>query len=449
MTTPAGRVAVVGAGWAGLAAAVEAEERGLSVTLFEMAPQAGGRARRVDGGDGTALDNGQHILIGAYTQTLALLGRVGVDETRSLQRLPLRLRHADGSGLALPPGPAPIAFVRGVLAARGWRRRDRLALLLAAAGWAWRGFRCAAELSVAELAASLPRRVRDDLIEPLCVAALNTPARQASAAVFLRVLRDGLFAGPGASDLLLPTVDLGRLWPDAAVAHLREHGADCRFARRVGSLDRDDRKDGWSVDGEPYDGVVLAASAVESARLARPHAPAWADLAAGLRHEPIVTVLARGSGARLPEPMLALRHGADAPAQFVFDLGRLRGLDGLLAFVVSGAGDWVGRGLDATSQAVLRQAGLALAPFAPQGLALHRVFAEKRATFLCTPALERPPAAIAAGLVAAGDHVAGPYPATLEGATRSGVEAVALLAATVGPSSALSGGRTGRPAARR
>ncbi len=441
----AGRIAVIGAGWAGLAAAVEAADRGLAVTLFEMASRPGGRARRVDS-NGLALDNGQHILIGAYAQTLALLRRVGVDPARSLQRLPLRLRHADGSGLALPAGPAPIAFARGVLAADGWRLRDKLALLATATGWACHGFRCAATLSVAELAAPLPRRVREDLIEPLCVAALNTPARRASATVFLRVLRDGLFGGPGASDLLLPVVDLSGLWPEAAVSFLRDRGASLRCAIRVGTLSRAAGTPGWAVDGEPFDGVVLATSAVEAARLVRPHAPAWAEGTAALRHEPIVTVVACATGARLPEPMLALRTDSDAPAQFVFDLGRLRGMDGMLAFVVSGAGDWVARGLDVTARAVLRQAGAALQAFLPQQPALVRVFAEKRATFLCTPGLERPAAAVAAGLVAAGDYVAGPYPATLEGAMRSGVEAADAIAAAT---ATVSGGRKAQPAVRR
>ncbi len=126
--------------------------------------------------------------------------------------------------------------------------------------------------------------------------------------------------------------------------------------------------------------------------------------------------------------MLALRCGADAPAQFVFDLGRLRGLDGVLALVASGAAGWVERGAEATAAAALRQASDTLAPFAPAGLALLHVVAEKRATFACTPALDRPGGTIAEGLYAAGDYVAGPYPATLEGAVRSGVAAAGLAA---------------------
>jgi len=92
------RIAVVGGGWAGLSAAIEATRRGHRVTLFEMAGQLGGRARRVEV-DGTVLDNGQHILIGAYTATLELMRLLGIAVDDVLLRTPLRLIGPDGSGL--------------------------------------------------------------------------------------------------------------------------------------------------------------------------------------------------------------------------------------------------------------------------------------------------------------------------------------------------------------
>ena len=112
-------VAVIGGGWAGLAAAIEAKLQGDAVSVFEMAPQLGGRARRVDAGD-LALDNGQHILIGAYTETLRLMQVVGVDPAQAFVRTPLRLCDPEGRGLRLPPGPPMVAFVRGVLVQPRW-----------------------------------------------------------------------------------------------------------------------------------------------------------------------------------------------------------------------------------------------------------------------------------------------------------------------------------------
>ena len=420
------KLAVIGAGWAGLAAAVRAVEAGHRVTLLEMAGQAGGRARGV-AIEGLALDNGQHILIGAYVRTLALMRTVGADIESTLWRSPLELRYPDGRGLRMPAGPAWLGFGLAVARCRGWSWLDRLMLLSRAARWAAAGFRCEPRLSVDALCKGLPKTVRELLIDPLCVAALNTPAPQASAQVLLRVLRDALFGGRGTADLLLPRRPLDELLPRPALAWLRQAGTDVRLSTRVLGLQADAGQ-GWRIDGEAFDAVVLACTAAESARLVQDISPDWAAQAQGLRYEPIVTVYLRCPGARLPSPMTALVDGPEAPAQFAFDHGALGATPGLFAFVVSGAAPWVERGLQATADAVLRQARDAFASGTwPQPPTLLRAMAEKRATFRCTPALLRPGAVIAPGLVAAGDHVAGPYPATLEGAVRAGEAAVALL----------------------
>ena len=419
------RVAVVGAGWAGLAAAVHARQAGHAVHLLEMAPQPGGRARSVTA-DGLVLDNGQHILIGAYRATLELMQLVGADAGRLLRRMPLALCGPDGRGLRLPAGTPVPAFARAVLAHPDWRWGDKLALLRHATGWMLRRFACPSGTTVAQLCAAMPARLRQDLIDPLCVAALNTSSTQASAQVFLRVLRDALFSGVGSSDLLLPAAPLGELLPQPALAWLQRAGVPVQLARRAGMLVRDGSL--WRLDGEAFDAVVLACSAVEAARLSAAVAPAWSAQAAALRYEPIVTVYLRSTGTRLAQPMVALAEGSQAPAQFAFDLGALGGAKGLFAFVVSGARPWVERGLDATAQATVAQALAAFAPgtWREPPVVLH-VAAEKRATFQCTPGLQRPPARISPGLWAAGDYVEGPYPATLEGAVRAGRYAAQAL----------------------
>ena len=415
------KVAVIGGGWAGLAAAVEATNQGFAVTVFEMAAHLGGRSRGLQL-DGLALDNGQHILIGAYTETLRLMHTVGVQADEVLLRTPLRISDAKGHGLKLKPGSAVPAFASAVIRHEDWAWRDKAALLFAAAGWLAQGFRCEAMLSVANLTAGLPVAIREGLVEPLCVAALNTPAAEASATVFLRVLKDALFSGSGSADLLLPKASLSDVLPNPASAWLQRSGTNIRLSHRVQQLAA--QGTAWRVDDQAFDHVVLAASAVEAARLTQTLAPGWSRAAASLRYEPIVTTYLQSAGSRLPEPMLALRATQTSPAQFVFDRGQLGGPKGLLAFVISGAQPWVDVGLEATEAAVLHQAQTELGAHLRGPLRLLRSLTEKRATFRCTPGLQRPALQIAENLHAAGDHVAGPYPATLEGAVRSGVQAV-------------------------
>ena len=429
------KVAVVGAGWAGIAAATALVDAGHAVCVLEMAPQPGGRARSVAGADAARpYDNGQHILIGAYRDSLALMRRLGVDPQAVLQRLPLALPYPGEPGLRLPPGPALISFTRGVLTHGGWPLPARLALLAAATGWLARGFRCDDRLTVATLCAGLPGVVKRDLIEPLCVAALNTPAPQASARVFLRVLKDALFSGPGSADLLLPRQPLSELLAAPAAAWL---GPRLRLGERVQRIEP-----GWRVDGEAFDAVVLACTSVEAARLTASIAPDWSATAGAFAFQPIITVYLHSPGSALPAPMLALREGPQAPAQFVFDHGQLGGTPGRFAFVVSGAAPWAERG--GCAEAVLAQAVQALTWATPP--VIDKVLTEKRATFACTPGLARPSARVAPGLWAAGDYVDGPYPATLEGAVRSGLAAAQGVDGGVkGANGAASGSPTNAP----
>jgi squalene-associated FAD-dependent desaturase len=423
------RLAVIGAGWAGLAAAVAATRAGHKVTLLEGSRVLGGRARSLPttapDGSALALDNGQHILIGAYTATLQLMQETGIDPAAVLLRLPLTLRFPDGDGLALPELPAPLDAAWGIARARGWSARDKASMLAAALRWQLARFHCQPSVTVTQLCSGVTPRVIEQLIEPLCVSALNTPAARSSGQVFLRVVRDALFGRGhgrwGGSNLLLPRVDLGRLFPHAAGLWLTQRGARVVLGQRVQQLAARGR--GWQVDDEAFDAVLLACPPWESARLVRDaqadvDVAEWLARTEALTHEAIATVYASG-GPRLPLPMLALHSSEHAPAQFVFDRSQLGGPAGLLAFVVSASP----RDRDALQRQVLAQA----TALGWDGLAPVQTVVERRATFACTPGLLRPSMQVAPGLLACGDYVAGPYPATIEGAVRSALSAAAAL----------------------
>ena len=414
-------VAIVGGGWAGLACAVDCVRRGLRPTLFEAAPQVGGRARTVRM-DGLPLDNGQHILIGAYSETLALMRAVGADPDALLQRLPLALEFDDGFSLrAHGSGRASIALA--FLRAHGMSWRDRLAALRL-----MRGIRRApaADESVAALlvrTAQTPGTI-SHLWAPLCVAALNTTIEQSSARVFARVLTESLMGPPGAADLLLPRADLGSLLPEPALFWLRAHGASVNTGTRVRTVR--EQADGFSIDcadsAPRFDRVVFACSPHQLPALLGdlPGMETIARQVAALAYEAITTVYAAfDARTRLPTAMTGFVAGEP---HWVFDRGQLGGPPGLLAGVVSAAGG-TREETERTVLAALRSQFPALSD--PLWV---RTISERRATFRCTPgraAIEQPRDT---RIAIAGDYLVADYPATLEAAVRSGLAAACRLA---------------------
>ncbi|MBE2259904.1 MAG: FAD-dependent oxidoreductase [Rhodobacteraceae bacterium] len=426
------RVAIVGGGWAGLSAAVElASAAAIRVTVFEAAKQLGGRARSVafpGPAQGRRLDNGQHILIGAYGETLRLMQRVGADPERLLRRLPLQLSFPAGQPapfrLRLPRLPAPWHLAVGLLTAGGASLREKIGAARFMRFLQDSGYRLADDCTVAAL---LDRHgqngsVRRYLWEPLCLAALNTPPQDASAQVFATTLRDSFGGGRAATDLLLPAADLDQLLATAAAQWIAAHGGEIRLATRVDAID-----ERFRIAGEHFDRVVVAVGPQHAAALLARHSDtrATAELLGDYRFEPIGTVYCGyPPQVRLPLPMLGL--GAQLPGQvgqWAFDRGTLCGTPGLIAFVLSGHGAW--QTLD--NQALAATLHSELAATLNVGLPAmnwHRVIRERRATFSCRPKLRRPAARTRrAGLWLAGDYVCAEYPATLEAAVRSGVGA--------------------------
>jgi len=430
------RVIIVGGGWAGMAAALELSRHAIPFTLLESAPRLGGRARTVCL-NGTEVDNGQHLLIGAYHEVLRLLAEMGVDEASVLSREPLHLIVQErGSALHLtaPRLPAPLHLLWALLAAKGIGLRDKWQALRMSLALALSGYRLAEDCSVATLLAR--HRQGTALIrrfwEPLCIATLNTPLEKASARVFLRVLQDSFTRSRSDADLLLPRVTLGQLFPETAAKYLeQQHNNDVVHLRQRVTALRLGRQGIEGISGNFGDldtsDVILAVSPGAALRLLRPHAPLQelANQIAKLGTQPIITAyLQFPADFRLPQTMMGL---SGRLGQWLFDR-RVCSQPGLVAVVISAEGEhshWDNAKLLATLQQELREEFPAW-PAVEQG----RVIREKHATFECRVGVEsrRPDNATSVpGLWLAGDYTATGYPATLEGAVISGVQCARRL----------------------
>lgn len=422
------RVAVIGGGYAGMAAAAQLAHGGAPVTVFEAGQVLGGRARRVET-ERTRLDNGLHILLGAYRETLRLIELVKEPgEPPGLLRLPLELTIHPVFRLRTAPLPAPLHLLSALLRAQGLGLGDRFAAVRFMA-WARRSkFRLAADMYVAQLLRSKrqPETVSRFLWNPLCVSALNTPPSQASAQIFLNVLRDSLDGSRANSDLLLPTLDFSALFPDRAARFVESHGGNVRLGVTVDAIERKDDGFTLAVEGEYFRHVILAVSPHRAGALLAPYtelAPI-ARMIDQFTYQPIYSVyLQYGREARLPFRMGGLETRY---SQWLFDRGQLCGQHGLIGVVISASGAHQGLAHDDLARAV--HAELA-ENFPALGEPLwHQVIAEKRATFSCTPGLLRPDNLTpVAGLYLAGDYTASDYPATIESAVRSGIRAANLI----------------------
>lgn len=404
------QVAVVGAGYAGCAAAVTLAAAGAGVTLFESAAVVGGRARRVQVKART-LDNGQHILVGAYSELQRLMRAVAVP-SEAILRMPLELRYADGFALRAWWLPEPLGLLAGLLGARHLPLGEGLGAVRFLRALRHSAWRVEPDCTVSEL---LARHRQDGRIghyvwRPLCISALNTPPEIASAQMFATVLRDSLAGGEGASDLLLPATDLSALFPEPAAQFVRARGGEVRTSAQVREITADLR-----VDGERFEQVVLAVAPYQL----KPFA-ALTGAIPDYTYQPIYTCyLQYGERVRLPLPMLGLAGGL---VQWVFDRGALGGARGLLACTISAQGDHQQLAHEELAAACHREIAAVLPGLAEPEWT--QVIAEKRATISCTPGLRRPSIETPTpGLHLAGDYTDPDYPPTLEAAVRSGVRA--------------------------
>ena len=416
-------VAIIGAGYAGLACAVDLSAKGVQVTVFDRSHALGGRARLLTK-DGRRVDNGQHILIGAYTELTRMLRHTRVSP-KVLERLPLTLESPGRFHLRAAELPAPLHLAVGLLRARGLEWADRFAVMRLIRVLKRKRFQLPSDQTVLALLheTGQTRHAIAWIWEPLCVAALNTPIDYASAQVFADVLRDSVAAHAAASELLIPRVDLSELFPVQAARYLATRRGKLRTGTTVKAIER--VEGGFRLDcdhptRQVFDQVVIATAPYHAPALLRSvgGCERLAQQIEALEYEPITTVYyALGKSMRLSAPMLLL---SDGPAQWVFDRGQLGGEAGLLACVISAHGEYEKLNREDLEIAIHQQLERELGRRLPSPDWVLSVV-EKRATIACRPGIVRPDIKTPVpGLWLAGDYIDSPYPATLESAVRSG-----------------------------
>jgi hydroxysqualene dehydroxylase len=423
-------IGIIGGGWSGLSAAVELTHAGHAVTVYDAAKNLGGRARRVEV-DGIILDNGQHLLIGAYSETLRLMEQVDPGSSRTgFLRLPLTLDYPDGISIRAPSLPAPLHLSSALMLARGISFPDKLAAIRFMQKLKRMDFNPPASATVGEAIASQPEKIRRYLWEPLCVAALNTPVEMASFRIFAKVLKDALTGKSSNSDFLIPRHDLSSLFPQPAADWLCRHGSTVKTRCRISALTSEGRR--WKVfhaEGHAeHDRVIVATAAPHAIPLLEnlPGCELVANRLKTLQYQPILTVYAD-----YPSPLtfgFPLLGWVDPVPLFVFDMQASHGMAGRIAVVASANGphlEWDNaRWLDEIHTRMEQAMGKLPLPKIIQRIT------EKRATFASVPNAYRPPHATPCpGLFLAGDYADGLYPSTLEGAVRSGVECAKQLLA--------------------
>lgn len=439
---------IIGAGWSGLACAVTLAHHGYKVYLLESARQVGGRARKVNFKRFLAnqtIDNGQHIMLGAYHATISLLKLIGIKENDFLERhqLELNMYSPEYSMIKLkaPALPAPLNLLTAFLTMKGMKFYTRFKIIKMALNLEIIKYQLKHDMSVSDLLDkySQPKEVIIALWEPLCLATMNTPIEHASAQVFLNVLKDSFSRKKTDSDLLFFRQNLSNIFCSPASEFITQHGGQVLCEEKVLGFEcsSQNKRLEFTVKTTKHQfkchNLVIATPAHITDRLVQNISnqplinkllfneqsllkPANASL--HYKYQPICTVyLQYPASTQLPVRMVGLFN---TTAQWAIDRS-LTNQPGLIAVIISGPGKHTQMPDNHLANTVHQELCLCLSDL-PEVLH-YQVITEKRATFSCDVNIEyRRPFndTNIQGLFLAGDYTNTHYPSTLEGAIRSG-----------------------------
>ena len=440
-------VVIIGGGFAGLAAGVALAKAGCAVRLLEQKPHLGGRASSfLDPATGSVVDNGQHLFMGCYQQTIEFLKTIGtLDRLHFQPCLSIQFLERDGTmtGLACPRLPAPWHLLAGVLRSGSftWSEKFEILRMRRALGDTNSSSNDHRALTVDDWlkGAGQSESLRRKFWNLICVAAMNEDPAIASALLFKRVLKLALFGSPQESRLAIARVGLSACYTDAAAQFIRARGGRVELGRSV---------TGMRITHGACEGVTLAGgekiqapnvlSAVPWNKFTRLLPPdllpsdAFFTNILALRPAPIISVNLWFDRSVTDLEFAALRG---TTIQWLFNKTRIFSEDGTrsvscapsyLSIVLSGAHQHIGRSKDDLVATALRELHGLLPATKPAKLVRSLVIKERFATF--SPGVDvedlRPPARTPIrGLYLAGDWTATGLPATIEGAVKSGYTA--------------------------
>lgn len=429
------KVAVIGAGWAGAAAAWQLHKNGHHATVFEASHTIGGRARKHNSTTlGQVVDNGQHLLLGAYSATLKLMQELGIETEQAFYRFDLDIHSADNSfRFKTAPLPAPFHLLGPLFTAKGLGVSERLTLIRLQSYLIAKRWQVPTAMTVHELLVHTkqPPILIDKLWIPLCIAALNTPIEVACAQLFANVLRDSLGGSRQDTQMLIPLRNMSDLWAQSALQY-----ADVRLGQTVRKITPiSATKYRINAEADLFDALIIATNAPPAARLLKPlvHAKETAQqqllmALQAFEFNPIATLYLQPESAwDSPYPMQMLEedtHGL-AAGQWVFNHAAMPGSEfkNMISVTISYANRLQHHSKELIMDAITKQVNYqAQTPLPP--IIARELITEKRATFVAKTGLERPQTNTPwRGIQLAGDWVQNEYPAVLEGAVRSGIAA--------------------------
>jgi squalene-associated FAD-dependent desaturase len=431
---------VIGAGFAGLSAAVRLTRNGARVLVLEARGRLGGRATAFhDRETGELVDNGQHVLLGCYGDTFAFLREIGaLDNVRVQPQLAVTMIDRDGrrSRLAFPSFSSPFHLLAGILDwdALSWRDKFSALRMVTPLRLALKQLRPGARTIAASPGETVENwlvrngqtaRLREMLWEPLAVAALNQPLTQAAAPPFARVLAEMFGSDSGAAAIALPTRPLHLMYAEPARAYIEARRGLVKTGAPAKVHVVDDTVVAVASGSGQWSAPVVIA-AVPWFALADIFEPEPASMAAIVERaratasSPIVTVNLWFDRAVIDEPFIGLPGRA---MQWVFDKQNVFGGDAShLSLVSSGASQIAGRS-NAELISLAHTELLEAIPAVRQSrLAAATVIREPRATFSLAPGQPARPGTRTPvrGLLLAGDWIDTGLPATIESAVRAG-----------------------------